>query len=62
MKCARVTDDQLAAFDLPFLYKLYDVCDTPNYDLRKLIDGESVSAGRPFDIVNHYGKSRHESK
>jgi alpha-amylase len=26
-------------------------CDTPNYDLRKLTDGESVSAGRPFNAV-----------
>ena len=38
-------------FDFPLRYKLKDVCDTPNYDLRKLTDGESVSAGRPFNAV-----------
>ncbi len=46
-----VTDDQIAAFDFPLRYKLKDVCDTQNYDLRKLTDGESVSAGRPFNAV-----------
>src|SRR6202789_260863 len=46
-----VTDDQIAAFDFPLRYKLKDVCDTPNYDLRKLTDGESVSAMRPFNAV-----------
>jgi alpha-amylase len=46
-----VTDDQIAVFDFPLRYKLKDVCDTPNYDLRKLTDSESVSAGRPFNAV-----------
>ena len=46
-----MTDDQIAAFDFPLRYKLKEVCDTPNYDLRKLTDGESISAGRPFNAV-----------
>ncbi len=46
-----VTDQQIAAFDFPLRYKLKDVCDTPNYDLRNLTDGGSVSAGRPFNAV-----------
>jgi alpha-amylase len=46
-----VTDQQIAAFDFPLRYKLKDVCDTPNYDLRNLTDGSSVSAGRPFNAV-----------
>jgi hypothetical protein len=46
-----VTDQQIAAFDFPLRYKLKEVCDTPNYDLRKLTDGASVSAGRPFNAV-----------
>ena len=45
------TDQQVAAFDFPLRYKLKDVCDKPNYDLRNLTDGESVSAGRPFNAV-----------
>lgn len=47
----QVTDSQIAAFDFPLRYKLKDVCDTPDYDLRNLTDGESVSAGRPFNAV-----------
>jgi len=46
-----ITDTQIAAFDFPLRYKLKDVCDTPNYDLRNLTDGESISAGRPFNAV-----------
>jgi alpha-amylase len=46
-----VTDQQIAAFDFPLRYKLKDVCDTLNYDLRNLTDGESVSAARPFNAV-----------
>jgi alpha-amylase len=46
-----VTDTQIAAFDFPLRYKLKDLCDTPNYDLRNLTDAESVSACRPFNAV-----------
>jgi len=46
-----ITDRQIAAFDFPLRYKLKDVCDTPNYDLRNLTDGGAVSAGRPFNAV-----------
>jgi alpha-amylase len=46
-----VTDSQIAAFDFPLRYKLKDVCDTPNYDLRNLTDGGSVAAARPFNAV-----------
>ena len=48
---SKLTDSQIAAFDFPLRYKLKDLCDTPNYDLRKLTDGESVSAARPFNAV-----------
>lgn len=48
---AQMTDSQIAAFDFPLRYKLRDVCDTPNYDLRNLTDGGSVSAARPFNGV-----------
>jgi alpha-amylase len=48
---AGMTDSQIAAFDFPLRYKLKDVCDTPNYDLRNLTDGGSVSAARPFNAV-----------
>lgn len=48
---AQMTDGQIAAFDFPLRYKLKDVCDTPNYDLRNLTDGGSVSASRPFNAV-----------
>ena len=41
------TDSQIAAFDFPLRYKLKDVCDTPNYDLRNLTDGGSVVMKRP---------------
>src|SRR3984957_12617472 len=38
----KLTDTQIAAFDFPLRYKLKDVCDTPNYDLRNLTDGGAV--------------------
>jgi alpha-amylase len=41
------TDNQIAAFDFPLRYKLKDVCDTLNYDLRNLTDGGSVVMKRP---------------
>ena len=54
-----VTDKQIAAFDFPLRYKLKDVCDTPNYDLRNLTDGGSVSAARPFQRGHLCRQSRH---
>ena len=42
------TDSQIAAFDFPLRYKLKDVCDTLNYDLRNLTDGGSVVMKRPM--------------
>jgi alpha-amylase len=44
----RMTDNQIAAFDFPLRYKLKDVCDTPNYDLRNLTDGGTVVMKRPL--------------
>jgi alpha-amylase len=41
------TDTQIAAFDFPLRYKLKDVCDRPNYDLRNLTDGGAVVMKRP---------------
>ncbi len=46
-----VTDNQIAAFDFPLRYKLKDVCDTPNYDLRNLTDEGSVVTKRPFNAA-----------
>ena len=46
-RVAEFTDHQIAAFDFPLRYKLKDVCDTPNYDLRNLTDGGSVVMQRP---------------
>jgi alpha-amylase len=46
-----VSDSQVAVFDFPLRYKLKDVCDTPNYDLRNLTDDGSISACRPFNAV-----------
>jgi alpha-amylase len=46
-RVAEFTDHQVAAFDFPLRYKLKDVCDTPNYDLRNLTDGGSVVMKRP---------------
>jgi alpha-amylase len=43
----QVTDSQVAAFDFPLRYKLKDVCDKPNYDLRNLTDGGTVTMKRP---------------
>jgi alpha-amylase len=43
----QVTDGQVAAFDFPLRYKLKDVCDKPNYDLRNLTDGGTVTMKRP---------------
>ena len=43
-----VTDTQVAAFDFPLRYKLKDVCDTPNYDLRNLTDGGTMMMKRPM--------------
>ena len=45
------TDNQIAAFDFPLRYKLKDVCDTLNYDLRQLTDGGAVVTKRPFHAV-----------
>ena len=44
----QLTDKQIAAFDFPLRYKLKDVCDTPNYDLRNLTDGGAVVMKRPM--------------
>jgi alpha-amylase len=43
-----MTDNQISAFDFPLRYKLKDVCDTLNYDLRKLTDDGAVVAARPM--------------
>jgi alpha-amylase len=43
-----MTDNQITAFDFPLRYKLKDVCDTPNYDLRNLTDGGAVMTKRPL--------------
>ena len=50
-KVNQMTDTQIAAFDFPLRYKLKDVCDTPNYDLRNLTDGGSVVMKRPLHAV-----------
>jgi len=39
-----MTDNQIMAFDFPLRYKLKDVCDTLNYDLRGLTDEGSNSS------------------
>lgn len=46
-----VTDTQIAAFDFPLRYKLKDVCDTPNYDLRNLTREGVVVMRRPAHAV-----------
>lgn len=43
-----MTDNQISCFDFPMRYKLKDVCDTPNYDLRNLTDNGSVVTQRPM--------------
>ena len=45
---AAMTDNQIAAFDFPLRYKLKDVCDSPNYDLRNLTEGGTVVMKRPL--------------
>jgi alpha-amylase len=47
-KVNALTDNQISAFDFPLRYKLKDVCDTPNYDLRKLTDDGAVVMKRPM--------------
>lgn len=47
----RHTDSQIAAFDFPLRYKLKDMCDTLQYDLRNLTDDGSVVTKRPFNAV-----------
>jgi alpha-amylase len=46
-----ITDNQIAAFDFPLRYKLKDVCDTPNYDLRNLTQEGVVVMRRPAHAV-----------
>jgi alpha-amylase len=43
-----MTDGQIMAFDFPLRYKLKDVCDTLNYDLRNLTYGGTVVMKRPL--------------
>ncbi|MFC5863466.1 alpha-amylase domain-containing protein [Acidicapsa dinghuensis] len=43
-----MTDNQISCFDFPMRYKLKDVCDTPNYDLRNLTDNGAVVTQRPM--------------
>jgi alpha-amylase len=45
------TDNQVAAFDFPLRYRLKDVCDTPNYDLRKLTEDGVIVTKRPMHAV-----------
>jgi len=45
------TDNQVAAFDFPLRYRLKDVCDTPNYDLRKLTEEGMIVTQRPMHAV-----------
>ena len=47
-KVNKLTDTQIAAFDFPLRYKLKDVCDKPNYDLRNLTDDGAVVMKRPL--------------
>jgi alpha-amylase len=49
-----MTDTQIAAFDFPLRYKLKDVCDQLNYDLRNLTGGGAEAAivmNRPAHAV-----------
>jgi len=43
-----MTDGQIMAFDFPLRYKLKDMCDTLNYDLRNLTYGGTVVMKRPL--------------
>jgi alpha-amylase len=45
------SDNQVAAFDFPLRYKLKDVCDTLNYDLRNLTDNGAIVTNRPSNAV-----------
>jgi alpha-amylase len=45
------SDNQVAAFDFPLRYKLKDVCDTLNYDLRNLTDDGAIVTKRPRKAV-----------
>jgi alpha-amylase len=47
-KVNALTDNQISAFDFALRYKLKDVCDTPNYDLRNLTDDGAVVMKRPM--------------
>ncbi|MGC9291882.1 MAG: alpha-amylase family glycosyl hydrolase [Acidobacteriaceae bacterium] len=47
----RFSDNQVAAFDFPLRYKLKDVCDTLNYDLRNLTDDGAIVTKRPRKAV-----------
>ena len=50
-KANKYTDNQIAAFDFPLRYKLKDVCDSLNYDLRNLTYGGSVVMRRPMHVA-----------
>jgi len=50
-KVNRYTDQQIGAFDFPLRYRLKDVCDTLNYDLRQLTDGGTVVTKRPANAA-----------
>ena len=45
------SDNQIAAFDFPLRYRLKDMCDTLNYDLRKLTEDGVIVAKRPTHAV-----------
>jgi alpha-amylase len=45
------SDNQISAFDFPQRYRLKDVCDTPNYDLRNLTGDGVIVAKRPDHAV-----------
>jgi alpha-amylase len=45
------SDNQVAAFDFPLRYQLKDVCDTFNYDLRKLTRDGAIVNDRPRKTV-----------
>ena len=45
------SDNQIAAFDFPLRFRLKDMCDTLNYDLRKLTEDGVVVAKRPAHAV-----------
>lgn len=45
------SDNQVAAFDFPLRYKLKDVCDTLQYDLRKMTEDGAIVTKRPMNAV-----------